>query len=122
MAEHRHVIRLTAVWERSEFGGWLRHFGCPSGLGGNARVWLVLEGPVGDLQLRLNDMPLGPPQQSEEARQVWDVTALLRGRNRLELAAHAALGPPPAVGRSSLPRTVGDIQLEIVDGMPVNNA
>ncbi len=122
MAREVHVIRLTAAWERSEQAGWVRQFGRPSGLGGDHRVCLVLDSPPGELQLRLNDVPLGPPDRVEAERMAWNVTTLLLPRNRLELGSHADLGPPPPAGRGPLPSAFGEVLLEIVAESDVNNA
>lgn len=122
MAGDVHVIRLTAAWERSEQGDWLRQFGCPAGLDGSQRLSLVVVGSAQTPPLRLNGTPLGPPIMREPGRWAWEVTSLLVPRNRLEWPADADLGPPPATGRGPLPTSFGEVQLEIVEGMAVNNA
>lgn len=122
MTDEGHGIRLTAAWERSETAGWQRHFGRPSGIDGGQRVWLVLEGQSDEPALQLNGAPLGAPDQAEPNRWAWEVTSLLRSRNRLELASHPQLGRPPEVGRAPLPSAFGDVLLQIVDGCDVNNA
>ena len=122
MADEGHTIRLTAAWERSEAAGWQRHFGRPAGIDGGQRVWLVLEGQAREPILQLNGTPLGAADRTEPDRWAWEVTSRLQSRNRLELAPHPQLAPPPETGRAPLPPAFGEVLLQIVDGCDVNNA
>ena len=122
MAREVHVIRLTAAWERSEQAGWVRLFGRPSGLGCDHLVYLVVNSPPGEPQLRLNDVQLGPPDRVEAERMAWNITTLLQPRNRLQLCSHVDLGPQPAAGRGPLPYACGEVLLEIIAESDVNNA
>lgn len=113
MAEGVHEIRLTAAWERSETGGWLRSFGIPSGLDGGAQVRLVVVGGRTDLQPRLNGRLLGAAASIDEDRSAWEVTRLLARRNSLEFSVIGDAAAPPLTGRLPLPAIYGEVLLEI---------
>jgi hypothetical protein len=117
-----HVITLTAVWERSLEGGWLRSFGLPSGLGSGHRVQLLLAGAGEEPNVRLNGCPLGAAVRGADGRYAWDVTARLQRRNTLELPAKEPALPSATGGREPLPAVYGEVSLEIVDLSQVNNA
>ncbi len=113
MAEGVHEIRLTAAWEQSETGGWLRSFGMPSGLDGGAQVWLVVLGGRTDLQPSLNGRLLGAAASVDEDRSAWEVTQLLARRNSLEFSVIGDAAAPPPTGRLPLPAVYGEVLLEI---------
>lgn len=117
-----HVIKLTAVWERSVQGGWLRNFGLPSGLGGGHRVQLLFAGAGEEPVLRLNGCPLGAAMRDADGRYAWDVTTQLQRRNTLELPATEPAIPSATGGREPLPAMYGEVSLEIVDLSHLNNA
>ena len=112
-----HVINLSTAWQppapRAGRAVWIRRFGMPAGIEPGDRVWLVVE-PATACELTLG----GEPLPGVVAGRGWrhDVTAMLRERNELAVAA-AVAGPPPVVtarhGRSDLPATLGRVWLEI---------
>ena len=122
MAEGVHVIGLTAAWERSAEGGWLREFGVPTGLSGAHRLWLVIDDAAGPLAPRLNGRSLGEAADGGDGSQAWEVTGLLGRRNRLELAATTGGSQPPHVGRAALPSAYGEVRLKIEEPGSENNA
>ena len=117
-----HVIKLTAVWERSPQGGWLRNFGLPSGLGSGHRVQLLVAGAGTEPTLRLNGCPLGAAVHDAEGCCTWDVTTQLQRRNTLELPATEPAVPSSTGVREPLPAAYGEVSLKIVDLSHVNNA
>lgn len=122
MTEATHAIRLTAAWERSEGGHWLRSFGRPSGLEQEHRVLLVVVGAAEEPRLLLNGKLLGATDEADRRRCAWDVTGMLTHRNTLEWVRDGRDGEPPASGRCPLPRTCGEVALEIFTTRSVNNA
>ncbi|MFM8413092.1 MAG: hypothetical protein ACKOCX_00030 [Planctomycetota bacterium] len=112
-----HVINLSTAWQPPDPAAgraeWIRRFGMPAGIEPGDRVWLVVE-PATDCELRLGGERL--PAAVAGRRWRHDLTAVLRERNELALAAPVA-GPPPVVtaahGRSDLPATIGRAWLEI---------
>ena len=103
-----HRIDLTAAWEPPGQGGdWTRSFGRPGGLTTADRVWLVLGGAaIGTPEL--NGVAL-PPMADRR----WDVTGLLRRRNRLVLRGGGGESFGTATARMPLPAAIGAAWLEI---------
>jgi hypothetical protein len=98
---------------------YLRRFGCPTGLGEQDRVELVVERVDAFGAVWLNSQSLGPiPAGGRAVR--FDITARLQPRNELvlqvELPALIAGSPPLArPGREGLPGgLIGEVRLEIV--------
>ena len=112
-----HVINLSTAWEPPDpavgRAAWVRRFGMPAGIEPGDRVWLVVE-PAAACEVRLGGEPLPAVVAGERRRH--DITAALRDRNELALAAPTA-GPPPVVtavhGRCDLPATIGRVWLAI---------
>lgn len=117
-----HTIRLTAAWERSEQGHWLRSFGHPSGLSCDHRVLLVVSHAVDFPALLLNGASLGAAESGDIERRVWDVTGRLTQRNTLEWVHADEDSDPPPAGRCPLPQACGEVMLEIFTTPGVNNA
>lgn len=112
-----HVINLSTAWQPPDravgCGAWVRRFGMPAGIEPGDRVWLVIE-PATNCDLVLGGEPLPPVMDGKRWRH--ELTAALRERNELTLAAPAAIGPPvvtAAHGRCDLPATIGRAWLEI---------
>ena len=109
---HLHTINLAGAWERSE-RGWYRQFGRPSGVESGDSIRLVFATP-GNATVMLNGASL-PALGGDAPRWSHDVTALLRDRNELTLAADQPPGAEiAAVGRVMLPEQFGHPALEIV--------
>ena len=102
-------IDLTAAWEPPGPGqvDWSRSFGRPGGLAVADRVWLVVGG-TRMFAPELNGTPLPPRGDGR-----WDVTQLLRGRNRLVLKGSGAGTVDTSRGRETLPMVIGTAWLEI---------
>jgi hypothetical protein len=105
-----HTIRLRDPWDVEPAAGGLRRhrrfFNKPTGLEAGDRVWIVVEGAVGFVELTLNGSP--PPHTGEQgsgedsASRAYDVTALLNLRNELVIVTSDA----PSSSR-------GEVRLEI---------
>jgi hypothetical protein len=109
---HLHTINLAGAWERSE-RAWCRQFGRPSGVESGDSIRLVFDTP-GNATVMLNNASL-PALGGDAPRWSHDVTALLRDRNELTLAADQPPGAEiAAVGRVMLPEQFGQPALEIV--------
>src|SRR5438552_2238109 len=65
-----------------------RRFGYPGRIDAHERVWLIFAGVAGKLQARLNDRDLG---HCDPAR-AFEITALLKDRNILEVTLESAGG------------------------------
>jgi hypothetical protein len=63
-----------------------RRFGCPGRIDAHERVWLIFEDVAGNFEARLNDHLLGQCERWCE----FEVTALLRERNVLEMVLESA--------------------------------
>jgi len=109
---HRHTINLAGAWEWSK-RVWCRQFGRPSGLEPGDSIRLVFAMP-GNATVMLNGASL-PALGGDAPRWSHDVTALLRDRNELTLAADVPPGADSGVfGRVALPEQFGHPALEIV--------
>ena len=62
---------------------WHRWFHRPTGLEADERVWVVVEGPEGGIEIRLNDMPI--EEFGRGGRLQVDLTTQLQARNRLSV-------------------------------------
>lgn len=103
-----HRIDLTAAWELPGPGhDWSRSFGRPGGLTATDRVWLVLGGAATQAP-ELNGAPLPPRADGR-----WDVTTLLRSRNRLVLRGSGDGRVATRGDRAALPAAIGTARLEI---------
>lgn len=103
-----HRIDLTAAWEPPGLADdWSRSFGRPGGLTTADRVWLVVGGAaIGTPEL--NGAALPPTADGR-----WDVTGLLRGRNRLVLRGCGGESLGVTAARMPLPAAIGTAWLEI---------
>ena len=103
-----HTIRLRAPWKWEKKGDtcvWSRVFGRPTNLSERETVWLVLQSESARAGVNLNRVELG------EAPGRFDVTAMLRSRNKIVLEVEQS--GEADVGDQELPF---DAALEIVSG------
>lgn len=87
----------------SEFAGparFTRRFGLPTNLT-NERVTLVIEQIRGAGSIALNGVPLGEQSEGNGARR-YEITALLKLRNVLEIALQASGQPAGGIGEVRL--------------------
>lgn len=94
-----HAFRLREPWQRvlaADAAVWSRGFHRPTGLTASDALWLVVAGLPPEAQLALNGRRLQPacPERPGE----FEVTALVRGACRLEIAVPLAAGEGGAVG------------------------
>lgn len=95
MTMSSHIIRLRAPWKVDRVGRerlWRRRFGEPTGIGGDDRLALVVEGLTADAEVAINGRVLGNVGPAAGLGE-FDVTGLLLMRNELTLRTSKIIEP-----------------------------